>query len=392
MRIGFTLLGGNHWTGGRNYLLNLFRVLAMHEDCGIVPVLLVGENSTTENLRLFHELLGDRLIRTKAFNSEHVAENTLKALALGKSGAVARELEQQGIDAVFESGQFYGWRFSKPCLTWIPDFQHRRLPGMFSRTYRWRRDLGYKIQVAAGRTIMLSSEDARRDCETFYPGTRGRTVVVPFAVPQPVMPESSRFEVRLRYGLPDNFLFLPNQFWKHKNHSIVIEALSVVRARGEALVVAASGNSADVRHARHFERLRERVRDLGLEENFRFIGMIPYGDVLALMAGCRAMINPSLFEGWSTTVEEGKALGVPLVLSDLAVHREQAGNRAVYFDPDSAERTADAMISAMSRFGGESCVERIRAAEPESKLRVAAYANAFAAAVHRTVQRQAASE
>lgn len=47
-----------------------------------------------------------------------------------------------------------------------------------------------------------------------------------------------------------------------------------------------------------------------------------------------AVINPSLFEGWSTTVEEAKSLGVPLILSDLSIHREQTGGAASFFNPE----------------------------------------------------------
>ena len=128
---------------------------------------------------------------------------------------------------------------------------------MFSTGYWWRRDVGYRVQVAAGRTIMLSSEDARRDCETFYPTTRGRTVVVPFAVPPPSISHGSLAELLRRHELPNDFLFMPNQFWKHKNHAVVIEALALLGERGRSIVVAASGNPADVRHVRHFDQLRE---------------------------------------------------------------------------------------------------------------------------------------
>jgi glycosyltransferase involved in cell wall biosynthesis len=56
-----------------------------------------------------------------------------------------------------------------------------------------------------------------------------------------------------------------------------------------------------------------------------------------------ALLNPSCLEGWSTTVEEARSLGVPLVLSDLDVHREQAGDDATYFDRTSATALADAL-------------------------------------------------
>jgi len=58
-----------------------------------------------------------------------------------------------------------------------------------------------------------------------------------------------------------------------------------------------------------------------------------------------AVINPSLFEGWSTTVEEAKSMGVPMLLSDIGVHREQAEGRASFFDPHAPETLADLLVA-----------------------------------------------
>ena len=69
---------------------------------------------------------------------------------------------------------------------------------------------------------------------------------------------------------------------------------------------------------------RRRFGTYHLEKNFIFLGVIPYKDVLGLMRAAVAVINPSVMEGWSTTVEEAKSLGLPLILSDIPVHREQA--------------------------------------------------------------------
>ena len=83
----------------------------------------------------------------------------------------------------------------------------------------------------------------------------------------------------------------------------------------------------------------------GVESNFRYLGLIPYEDVLGLAATCRALINPSLFEGWSTPIEEAKALGAPLLLSDILIHREQAPH-AHFFDPNSPSTLAKALIDS----------------------------------------------
>jgi glycosyltransferase involved in cell wall biosynthesis len=145
------------------------------------------------------------------------------------------------------------------------------------------------------------------------------------------------------YQLPERYFYLPNQFWKHKNHRTVIEALRILRQEGYHTVVAASGRTEDYRHPGHFAALQSLVQHFGLTDNFRFLGIVPRGHVFALMRACTALINPSLSEGWSTTVEESKSLGVPMLLSDLRVHREQAGDRADYFDPEVARQLASLM-------------------------------------------------
>jgi glycosyltransferase involved in cell wall biosynthesis len=71
--------------------------------------------------------------------------------------------------------------------------------------------------------------------------------------------------------------------------------------------------------------------------------MIPTDHLYALLQSCTAMINPSMSEGWSTTVEEAKSAGTPMILSDLAVHREQAGGLATFFDPKRYEQLADVL-------------------------------------------------
>ncbi|TIP85862.1 MAG: glycosyltransferase family 4 protein [Mesorhizobium sp.] len=79
-----------------------------------------------------------------------------------------------------------------------------------------------------------------------------------------------------------------------------------------------------------------------------FLGLIPYNDVVALIGAADYLLNPSHFEGWSTTVEEAKALGTPMLLSDIPLHREQAPE-SLFFAPDSAEALAQRLLEAAQR-------------------------------------------
>lgn len=332
------MIGGRHWLGGYNYLLNLFRVLRKYGTGQVQPVLFVGRDVLESDLAPFASI-GYDLIRSAAFDRRRQHRSLASAMITGKDREAERIFLAHDIDVVFEVASFLGWRLAFPAVAWIPDFQHRYLSCMFSKNAYWRRELGLRAQVRTGRIIMLSSENARKSCEQFYPSSCGRTHVVRFAVQLDeailaIDPE----EVRARHGLPENYIYLPNQFWRHKNHRIVIEALALFP--NSHLVIASTGHGVDPRHPTLYEELRSLVNHKGLQEQFRFIGMVPYWEVIALMRGATAVLNPSLFEGWSTTVEEARALGVPLILSDIAVHREQMGNSAQYFHPDSPEKLA----------------------------------------------------
>lgn len=340
IRVAFTMIGGKNWTGGYNYLLNLVRALSEHACGRVQPVLFFGTDVDKTEAAPFESVAGAVVIRHAHFNASNKHKRLLQALLTGCDHAAEQAFSAQNIDVVFEPAQFYGWRFPIPVVAWIPDFQHRHLKNLFDFKAYWKREIGFRVQIASGREIMLSSNDAQHDCERFYPRTRGRTHVVRFAVPPvPTMDAASARAVANGYGLPEKFFFLPNQFWKHKNHKCVIQALGLLKENGHEIVVAASGKQNDPRDPTHFPTLQRLIDANSLEKNFRLLGLIPHAHIPALMQSCAALINPSTFEGWSTTVEEAKAMGTPMILSSLRVHQEQSPN-ALFFDPGSPSQLA----------------------------------------------------
>ncbi len=378
MRVAFTLIGGGQGTGLYNYLLNLMRVLRMHEADRVTPLLFLGTDVAADEAAPFEAVVGVEIIRSPALDRSRRSRSLAASLLCGVDPALRELFDRHQIDVVFESAQFFGWRLGLPVVAWIPDFQHRHLRHMFTHRGYWKRELGFRAEIAAGRTIMLSSEDAQRDCERFYPRSAGRTRAVRFAVTlaEPPTLDDARV-VADRYGLPENFLFMPNQLSKHKNHLLVLDALALLRARGCRVVVACSGKQLDERHPDHFPAVQRKQEALALQDEFRLLGLIPYPDLVALMRSCMALLNPSLFEGWSTPVEEARSLGVPLLLSDLEVHREQAGNAAIYFERHNVASLADAMagVRPLSIMQHE---QRLREAQAWARQRLAQFAADFA--------------
>jgi hypothetical protein len=67
------------------------------------------------------------------------------------------------------------------------------------------------------------------------------------------------------------------------------------------------------------------------------------------MKNSLAIIQPSLFEGWSTVVEDAKALNKWILLSDIAVHREQIKENVDFFNPKKPIELALIMQSQLEK-------------------------------------------
>jgi len=347
LTLGLPLIGGGEWTGGEAYLRNMVGIIA-HELEGQLTARLFLSPQQAERLGgSLDRLLGRPPIVDPALGTEGRNRQLLRTLLAGTNERLGQLYLQSDVDVAWESNVFLGRRFPRPILSWIWDFQHRRLPHLFPRQEWWRREIGFRFKTGSQRTIMLSSEDARRDCETLYPAARGRTTVVRFAIDlDPIKPLQRRAEILARYNLPERFIYMPNQFWAHKNHGLVCAALAMLQRdglMGQALPIIMTGHTEDPRAPGYFVHLMSSAAEAGVLSHFRYLGLVPYEDVLALNAACDSLINPSLCEGWSTTVEEAKALGSRVLLADIAVHREQAPE-AVFFNPNDATELAARLL------------------------------------------------
>jgi len=242
-----------------------------------------------------------------------------------------------------------------------------------------KREIGYQVQIRSRSAVMLSSEDAKKDCVKFYPCSRGKTTVVHFAVGV-----KSGFIARLPEGVPQQYglktgqyFFFPGQLYKHKNHALVIRALGLLDKNKQCVHVAFSGEKDSLRSQGYYEELRVLAKQKGVLSYVHFLGNIPFKDLMSLMYYAKAVMNPSLFEGWSTVVEEARSMGVATLLSDLPVHQEQMGNQARYFDRYSPASLAESMLSFSDMMFKGRDMEQSGSAIKEANERVHAFGENF---------------
>ena len=77
-----------------------------------------------------------------------------------------------------------------------------------------------------------------------------------------------------------------------------------------------------------------------------FTGDVTDTELMALYQGARALVSPSLYEGFGLPLVEAMLAGLPVFCSDLPVYREVTGGRARYFDPSLTDALIDALREA----------------------------------------------
>ena len=340
--LGLLAVGGAGWMGGANYVRHL--AAAVRAAAPAARVSVVCGDPLRKDFQEMQPLLPVAVHRS------------LLARLVKPRAPLAQIVETERIDFVYpvtyDNQYNLGVRFpigsqfgSAAWAGWIPDFQHRYLPEFFPPEEIRRRDMLIDKLVSEATRVVFSSQSAAADFRTFYPESAAKADVLTFATTPLELREDDGTDVE---DVPERFFLICNQFWKHKNHGVVFEALRILRARGTRPTVLCTGQIDDHRDRTFASQMRTELQRDGVAEQVKLLGLVSRARQIALLRRAVAIIQPSLFEGWSTVVEDARALGRPCLLSDIAVHREQSPPRARFFPPRDAETLAEVLSEAWS--------------------------------------------
>lgn len=233
---------------------------------------------------------------------------------------------------------------STVAAAWFPDLQHKFYPQFFDKKRLWLRELRLKITLRNARDLVVSSHDTVGHFKQFYslPPTL-RIHVLQFVSVLNVYESRDISEVRAAYKIPEEYFIVSNSFLKHKNHKVVLNALKHLKEKEGQAHIVFTGKMEVYPGTEHLDELRSIVRENNLERYISLLGVIPREDQLCLMQHAKAVLQPSKFEGWNTTIEDAKSMQLPVIASNIAVHKEQLGNAGTYFDPSNADELAEVL-------------------------------------------------
>lgn len=333
-KIGLIYQYNENWIGGTYYIENLVSALNKLPDLKKPSLFIFTEDlGQFDNIKrkIQYPYLFSRNYKRKWTILQRVANKITKTLFKKNY----YDNFHHDIDIVFPAAHEERFKKKQKYLYWIPDFQEHFLPFFFREDELLRRKIYQAYIVEKVKYILFSSKCVQNDFNSLYPGNTLNQFVVRFAVTHPSI--FSDRDIVNKYKLPAKFFICNNQFWKHKNHLVILMAIHYLKQIGVDVFVAFTGKEHDYRNPDYFDSLKISVANLSIENHISFLGFIDREDQLSLMKNAIAVIQPSLFEGWSTVVEDSKALGMEIIASDIEVHKEQLKNYVAkqFFSPES---------------------------------------------------------
>jgi len=227
----------------------------------------------------------------------------------------------------------------------IHDLQHIHLPHHFDEAEIATRNARYLTSIHASEAVISVSDFVKRDIVAQY-GVKPETVTsiwnIPSGSPTNRLSKSKEDRILGKMGIDFEYLFFPSHGWPHKNHLKLVEAFPFIRESLPNLRMIFTGGKFDQEHP-----AAKKIRSLGLEEYILHIGYRTPTEIRCLYQGAKALVYPSLFEGFGMPVAEAIESGVPVVCSDIEPLVEIGGEAVVTFDPRSSKDIAEKVVAAL---------------------------------------------
>jgi glycosyltransferase involved in cell wall biosynthesis len=352
--------------GGIIYIINLVKILN-HLEEEKKPEIFVFYRP---DLKRFLSEFDYPYLNLVEWSFPSVIKGTILSLITRKNLFVDSILRGYKLDAIFPLHDFpVKTRTKVKLISWWADLQHRYYPEFFTPMQNRGRELRIKNILKNCGHLVLSSQDVFDDFRQFYKIRDDLKVYIYHFVSVIENSDSVNIDdLRLKYSLPEKYFMVSNQFHKHKNHKIVLQAIAKLKEDGVNLNLAFTGKLPSAQDSPYMGEIHRLIKDNNLEHQVNILGVIPRNEQLVIMRYSQAVIQPSLFEGWSTVIEDAISLQVPVIASSLKVNKEQLGKDGCFFEPHDHEA-----LAAILRCHHERDLSRIY--YPDYKIRIREAAN-----------------
>jgi glycosyltransferase involved in cell wall biosynthesis len=220
----------------------------------------------------------------------------------------------------------------------IHDLMHRyerKYPEMGNwKIYYWR-EQAFKNLCKYNKGIIVDSRLGKEQVIDSYKISGDKVYILPFIPPSYIYSVENKKKIDEIDSLPQKFIFYPAQFWEHKNHRNLVEAIYRLKEEIPDICLVLVGSKKN-----NHRQIMLLVKKYELQEHVLFLGYISNENLVELYRRSRAMIYPSFIGPTNIPPLEAMAANCPAAVSDVYAMKEQLGDAVLYFNPNSIEEIA----------------------------------------------------
>lgn len=271
--------------------------------------------------------------RARAARAGYAVNSVLKR---GGAGGLAKKLGADLLFCPFTAPTFREPGIPTVCT--IYDVQYRDYPQFFSVEDAAQRDRAFVDACRHATRLAAISEFSRKSAIAAGRVEPGRIKAIPLQIgPRPNAAGAAAGATP--------YLLYPANFWKHKNHEMLLTAFGMAGAMGlpKDVRLVCTGAPGERR-----DWLVRAAAAIGLGDRVEFPGFMDRATYAALLGGARGLVFPSLYEGFGMPPIEAMAASVPVACSNTTSLPEVVGDAALLFDPRIPGDIARAMITLVT--------------------------------------------
>ena len=222
-----------------------------------------------------------------------------------------------------------------PYIFTVWDLGHRTVPQYpeVSEKGEWKkREKLYQKMLYKAKYIITGNNTGKKEIIDYYQVDENKIRICEF----PVSSFCYGNEEKPRFQIPDDYFFYPAQFWKHKNHICIVEALKILNDKYNLNpIVFFTGSDKGNK-----DNIVNKISEYHLEKQVVFTGFVKDEELKYLYTHATAMIFASMMGPNNMPPIEATYLGCPVIITSLEGHKEQLANTAAYFDGNNPEELA----------------------------------------------------
>jgi len=187
--------------------------------------------------------------------------------------------------------------------------------------------------VGPATIVITESEKLKKMISNQFCKDENRIISIPNG-PSPLINFEDRNTNSKKLSLPENYFFYPAQFWEHKNHIRILEAIDILKKKNIIVDFVFCGKDKG-----NLKNIKNKINKLNISSQVKIFDFLSNEEIKFLYKNSIALVMPTYFGPTNIPPLDAWANELPVIYSKHL--SEQTLDAALYADSNSSEELAD---------------------------------------------------